>query len=152
VGLKPPAPNGGTHVIVCVDPFSKWVEIAVLPELDSSNSATWFYDEIICRYVVPCVVRSNQGREYCGDFHDLLLRLGVKHRPIATMWPRANGQAERYVALVKQGIRKLCTECEEGVHWWDILPEVARGLRHLPHKATGFSPHVIVFGQQHAFP
>jgi Integrase core domain len=91
VGLKPPAPNGGTHVLVCVDPFSKWVELAVMPELDSSNTATWFYDEIICRYGVPSVVRTDQGREFCGDFHDLLTRVGARHRPIATMWPRANG-------------------------------------------------------------
>lgn len=89
--LKPAAPNGGTDVIVCVDPFSKWVELAVLPELDSTNTATWFFDEIICRYGVPTIVRSDQGREYWGDFHSMLVRLGVKHRPIATMWPRANG-------------------------------------------------------------
>ena len=59
VGLKPPAPNGGTDIVLGVDPFSKWVELAVMPELDSTNTATWFADEIISRYGVPAIVRTD---------------------------------------------------------------------------------------------
>lgn len=33
-----------------------------------------------------------------------------------------------------------------------MLPEIARALRHLPHRATKFSPFVIVFGQQPRLP
>ena len=57
------------------------------------------------------MVRSDQGIEYRGKFHDYLVALGVVHRPIATMNPRANGQVERFNRTIKQGVRKLTTAC-----------------------------------------
>ena len=35
VSLSPPAPNGGTSVVIAVDLFSKWLEFGILAHLDS---------------------------------------------------------------------------------------------------------------------
>jgi hypothetical protein len=31
VNLSPPSPTGSTTVIVCIDPFTKWVELGDIP-------------------------------------------------------------------------------------------------------------------------
>jgi hypothetical protein len=89
--LVPPAPDGSTDIILAVDPFSKWVEAAPLKTLDSHHTATFFDQQILCRYGCPSIVRSDQGVEYQGEFHSLLTSLGVRHRSISTLHPRANG-------------------------------------------------------------
>jgi hypothetical protein len=87
--------------VVCVDTMTKWVEIGTIPVHDSRSTAGWFHEHIICRYGVPSVVRSDLGTEYQGRFHEYLVSLGVKHRPISTMNPRANGQVECFNRVVK---------------------------------------------------
>jgi hypothetical protein len=49
--------NSGLSLVVCVDVFSKWVEILKIPSRESE--ATWqhFYEQVICRYGVPRGVR-----------------------------------------------------------------------------------------------
>ena len=85
------APGGAKHLIVAIDCFTKWVEVGILPTLDSHATAAWFHSTIVCRYGVPGIVRSDHGREYMGEFDAYMMRLGISHRIIATRNPRANG-------------------------------------------------------------
>ena len=52
-------------------------------------------------------MRSDRGTEYSGAFDSYLQAQGVEHRRIATMNPRANGQVERMVGVIKSGIRRI---------------------------------------------
>ena len=62
------------------------------------------------------------------------------------MHPRANGQAERTVRTIKEGLRRLLARCDGG-NWWDLLPDVVRAIRLLPKAATGHPPYVLAFKQ-----
>ena len=53
---------------------------------------------------------------------------------------------ERYNAELRAGIRRMCSWVE-GAEWWDVLPDVLRGLRTLPHRVTGVSPYLLLFKQ-----
>ncbi len=75
----------------------------------------------------------------------------MAHSLIATNNPRANGQVERYVRTLKEGIRTFMGTCEGG-RWWECLGDVARGLRTIPTRSTGFSPHFVVFKQTPVLP
>ena len=110
----PPSPRGEQHVIVAVDCFTKWVEVGILPSLDSHSTAQWFHDQVICRYGVPGLVRTDRGHEYLGEFNAYLTRLGISHRLITTMNPRANGQIERYNRTLEAGLHKLAAACPGG--------------------------------------
>lgn len=48
--------------------------------------------------------------------------------------------------MVKQGIRKFAAACP-GSKWWEFLPDIARAIRLVPMKATGYSPFVLVYKQ-----
>ena len=54
-------------------------------------------------------------------------------------------------AVIKAGIRK-CLAAHPGSFWWEVLPDVLRGIRVLPARATQVSPHVSVFKQYPALP
>ena len=40
----------------------------------------------------------------------------------------------------------------EGGRWWECLGDVARGMRVIPARSTGFSPHFVVFKQPPVLP
>ena len=61
--------------------------------------------------------------------------MGVQHRYITTNNPRANGQAERMVRSIKEGITRCLADCPDA-KWWEVLGDVARGLRLAISKAT----------------
>jgi hypothetical protein len=69
---------------------------------------------------------------------------GISHRFITTMNPRANGQAERMVRSVKEGIVRCIDDCKDA-RWWEVLGDVARGLRLSLNRATNHSPYHLVF-------
>ena len=59
IGLSPPAPDGSTAVVVCVDCVTKWAEVGIVQHVDSYHTARFFNDSVLCRYGVPRVVRSD---------------------------------------------------------------------------------------------
>ena len=67
------------------------------------------------------------------------------------MHPRANGQAERYIGLLKGGLRRLLEE-HPNSQWWEFVPEVARALRILPTASSGVSPYLLVFKHRPTVP
>ena len=76
--MVPPAPDGGTSILVCVDPFTRWVEAFPLPHLTSQAVADTFHREIVCRYGLCATVRTDRGVEYAGVFRKYLLAQGVR--------------------------------------------------------------------------
>ena len=80
--------------MVCINPFSHWIEIGALPSLNSHEVAKWFHNEIVCRYGLPLIVWSDKGSERKGKFDAYLRANGVDHRFTATMNPRSNGLVE----------------------------------------------------------
>ena len=65
--------------MACIDPFSRWIEIGALPSLNSHEVAKWFHNEIVCRYGLPLIVRSDKGSECKGEFDAYLRANGVDH-------------------------------------------------------------------------
>ena len=131
VRLSPPAPNGAQDVLVCIDPFSRWIEIGAIPNLNSHEVAQWFHNEIVCRYGLPLIVRSDKGSKYKGEFDSYLRANGVDHRFTATMNPRSNGLVERANRIIKSALRRSAGACPQG-HWWEVLGYIARSFRILP--------------------
>lgn len=64
--------------MVAVDPMTKWVEIGALRDKASATVATWFHENITCRYGPPARVRSDQGTEFKGAFSTYLDSIGCK--------------------------------------------------------------------------
>lgn len=59
MNLSPASPTGATSIIVAVCAFSKWVELGALENVDSECTTRWFHDNIICRFGLPAIVRTD---------------------------------------------------------------------------------------------
>ena len=62
------------------------------------------------------------------------------------MNPRANGMVERFNRTIKAGIRKLLGMSPD-LRWWEVIPDVVRGMRVIAQRSTGASPYLLAFKQ-----
>ena len=69
----------------------KWVKLRVLTSMDAETIKRWFHENIVCRYGVPRIVRTDGGSEFKGAFHHYLLESGVRQQVISTRNPCAIG-------------------------------------------------------------
>ena len=49
LSLQPPAPNGGTTIVLAIDAWTKWLEYKIINPLDSRETSIFLYEDVICR-------------------------------------------------------------------------------------------------------
>ena len=54
---------GNRYVLVMVDCFSMWTELCPLPDKTAHSVADAFFNQVVCRFGMPSVIHSDQGRE-----------------------------------------------------------------------------------------
>ena len=59
IGPLPESNNGDKWVIVAVDCYSRWVELAALKDKASDTTARWFMESILARYGKCAYVRTD---------------------------------------------------------------------------------------------
>lgn len=75
-----------------VEPVSSTSASAVIPKLD----------QLLATFGTPKIVRSDNGPPFNGEeFAKFAHALGFKHRKVTPLWPRANGEVERFVKTLK---------------------------------------------------
>ena len=78
VRVKPSGPGGVCHIVVAVCAFAKWVELGVLAHIDAETIRKWFHENIVCRYGLPSIVRTDGGAEFKGEFRTYLRESGIR--------------------------------------------------------------------------
>ena len=101
-------------MIVGVNTFTRWVKMGHIPTLTSHDMATWFYKNITCWFGLPCMVRTDCGSKYQGEFDQYMRAKGVHHHLISTEHPRANGLVEWQNRTIKAAIHKFLAHCPAG--------------------------------------
>ena len=56
--------KGNRYVLVMVDCFSRWTDACPLSDKTAISVADAFFSNIVCRFGMPSVIHSNQGREF----------------------------------------------------------------------------------------
>ena len=111
-----------------VEPVSSTSEKAVIPILDKVFSQEGF----------PLVLKTDNGPPMNSPkFSRWLEGAGTKHRKITPLWPKANGEAERFMKTLNKAVR---TAILEKGSWKQELYRFLRHYRATPHSTTGKSP------------
>jgi len=85
--------SGNNYVLMMVDQFTKWVEMAVLPDQSAKSVAEKFLVHFIVTFGCPLEVHSDQGRNFDSNlFRALLFRIGHSQDhddtlPPLVQWP-----------------------------------------------------------------
>jgi len=138
--------------MVCVEAYTKWVELIPLPDKEAIHTADAFLHHVIGRYGAMAEVVTDRGREWEGAFQDLLVQCLVDHRRTSPSHPQANGMAERTVQTVKLALAKMVEQGGVPEEWETHLSWVALGYNCSVQKSTGFSPYQLLFAQTPVVP
>ena len=131
-------------VLVCVDAFTKWVEVAPLKRHDGTCVAAEF-TKICQRWGAPDVIRVDNGTEFRNAIVQLLfLLMGVDVRCGAVRHPQSQGSVERMNRTILTLIRKLLRSSD----WKEDLGMLLFHYRNRPHSATGLTPMEAMVGWQ----
>ena len=96
----------GVHYLLCVDYYSKWIEVAKLDNLTSGNIICHLKSQF-ARYGIPDELIGDNGPQYASSaFTDFSRSYGFVHTTSSSHFPQANGEAERAVQTIKNLLKK----------------------------------------------
>jgi hypothetical protein len=145
-------PRGNRYIMVCIEYFSKHVELIPLPDKRPETTAHAFLSHVLARFGSCAEVVTDQGTEWRGAFDALLESCFIDHRTTAPNHPQADGLAEHIVQTVKNALRKLCEQCADVRSWDESIHWVALGYRCSPQSSTGFSPYELLYARRPVIP
>ena len=137
-------------MLVCIEYFTKWVELIPLPSKSSKDSARTLLEGVLSRYGAPGEVLTDQGREFQGEFQTMLAHHEITLRLTSREHPQFDGLAERMVQTKKMGLRK-CLLDGWGKDWDELLPYIAIGYRMTKQKSLGYTHYFLMFGRDPIF-
>jgi hypothetical protein len=148
-------PQKYRYIAVAVDSVTKFVEMrplkgSKLKGVDSEAVADFLRTEILHRYPGVYEVVTDRGGEFGAKFTLLCKAWGIKHVQIAAKKPKANGQVERYMQVIKPALRK-CAHEHPG-EWHKHVSGVACDLRAANQDTIKMSPTMALFGREAILP
>jgi hypothetical protein len=143
------------YIAVAVDSVTIFVEVRPLrgtkaKGVDSEEVADFLQTEVLHGYPGVYEVVTDRGGEFGAKFTLLCKAWGIKHVRIAAKNPKANGQVERYMRVVKPALRK-CAHEHPG-EWHKHVSGVACDLRAASQESTKMSPTMALFGRETILP
>ena len=151
LGPFPESNQGNKYVLAVTDYFTKWVEIFAIPDQSAATCAKIILNEVIARFGCPYDIHSDQGHNYESALFSELCQLLEIHKTRTTPGhPRCNGQVECFnrtlVGMIKSYLRGQ-------QHNWDQhLGCLAAAYWATPHKSTGMTPNLLMFGREVRMP
>ena len=143
--------KGNRYVLVMVDCFSRWTEACPLPDKTALGVADAFFQQIVCRFGMPAVIHSDQGREFENKvMQELCLPCGAHKTQTTPYHPESDGLVERFNRTLLMMLAMFAGENRDD--WDDLLPAVMMAYRSSVHESTGLSPHRLMFGEECTLP
>lgn len=130
-------------ILVVIDSHSKWIE--AIPMVHATSCATKQHlKKMFAQFGIPRTVVTDNGSPFVSqEFEQFLVKSGINHLTSSPYHPATNGQAERAVQIVKQGLKKLKTGTMV-----DRLAQILFHYRITPHTSTGATPAMLLMGRE----
>nr|VZI00457.1 unnamed protein product [Spirometra erinaceieuropaei] len=104
VGPLPPS-SGFTHLLTCVDRYTRWAEDIPLPNTQAETIVKAFVSRWVAMFGVPSTVTTDRGASFKSAlFQTLLSFLGCTRIRTAAYHPAANSMVERLHRQLKTAL------------------------------------------------
>ncbi|GFU84690.1 uncharacterized protein K02A2.6, partial [Trichonephila clavipes] len=123
-----------------IDAHSKWLEVYPMKVTTTKKTIECLRDSF-ARFGLPRVLVSDNGSQFTSyEFQRFMHKNGVRHKTSAPFKPSSNGQAERYVATLKQSLRAM-HKYEDTIQ--QKLSTFLMQYRKAPNVTTTLSPAML---------
>ena len=132
-------------LVVGINYFTKWVEAEALAIIMEKNILSFFWRNIICRFGIPRVLVSNNGKQFDNSaFRDFCSKLDIKNHYSSPAHPQANGQVE----VTNRSLLKIIKTRLDGAKgiWSDELPSIMWAYQTIARTPTGETPFRLAYG------
>ena len=128
---------------IFVDSYSKWMDVQLMRKTDTASTITclkhWF-----SIYGLPNQLISDNGTQFTSEEFAKFMKLkGIKHICIAAYHQSSTGHAERYVQIVKKGMK-----CSSTSNLKEHVDQILLAHRSTPSSATGKTPSRLFLGRE----
>ena len=147
--ISPKSSSGHEFILVTIDYFTKWVEVASYARLTSARVASFIRSHIICRHGVPHELIFDRGLHFRAEVDTLLQRYGVQHHRSSAYRPQTNGAVEAANKNIKRILRKMV---ETSRDWSEKLPFTLWAYCTSFCTSTGATPYSLVYGMEAVLP
>ena len=145
-----PKARGYQYIVAARDDLSRAAEGRALKKISAAKIASFFWEQILCRYGAIGEVVTDNGPEVRGAFEELVRRYGIPHIKISPYNSKANGVVERGHFIIREAIIKSCrgniSKWPEKVHAAFFADRVTTS------RSTGFSPFYLLHGVHPVLP
>ena len=101
--INPHSRSGSTYILVMVDQFTKWVELAALPAQNAELTAKAFLKHFIKNIGCPLEVHTDQGKKFQSDLFTAFCKLLEIFETRTTPYhPSSNGQCDVFNRTILQ--------------------------------------------------
>lgn len=142
-------PNEQEYVVVTVDAFTKYVLLRYTND-KSQYSTLAALKQVIHLFGAPRQIIVDGGREFLGDYKNYCDTFNIEIHSIAPGVSRANGQVERVMATLKNGL--VMIKNYETPDWHTALESLQLALNCTVHRTTGVTPLALLTRRQNCVP
>ena len=145
-------PTGGGYkfIVAARDDLSLAAEGRALRASNASSLASFFWEQIFCRYGAVRQVVTDNGPEVEGAFRELLKRYRIPQTRISPYNKQANGVVERGHFTIRESLMKICGDKPEA--WAPHVPLAFFADKVSVSRVTGCSPFYMLHGVHPVLP
>ena len=130
-----------------VDYLMQYCEAIPIPNQTAETVAKEFVHKIITRYGVPTKLLTDQGRNFLPALlKGVCTLLGVQKIQTTLYHPQCNGMIERLHRSLADMISHFVGS--DGKNWDEVVPYALMAYRSAPDMSTGYSPHILLYGEE----
>ncbi|MEO1301457.1 MAG: DDE-type integrase/transposase/recombinase, partial [Bacteroidota bacterium] len=146
----PTAPGNFNYVLVCMDVFSKYVNLFKLRDKEAPGVAKCIQDLCLSRGM-PKKLGTDNGTEFVNHILNSLAKLmGIEKATSVVYRPQSQGAVERHNRQIIAEMQKRLEQY--GKNWAEHLPFVQYSYNSTPHSATGEAPFKVIYGREPPLP
>ena len=151
VGHFPKTEEGYTHVLVCVDLFTSWVEAGPLRGITAQEVCGSFKRLVLARHGCPEAVLTDKGVQFESKlFQEMCDVLKIRHLVSAAYHHQTNGKVERFNKFIENGLAQLVNADQK--NWSQQLDNVLMAYRMSVGRVTGENPFFLMYGRDPILP
>ena len=144
----PVTARGNDAIITIVDRLSKCaVFVPTTTEVTAKQLAKLFFENVFRHFGLPTVIVSDRDPRFLSNFWRALMEhLDVSMHLTAAYHPQSDGQAERHNRTI-QDMLSAYVNTSTRKDWDEHLVALEFAYNNSVHRATGYSPFYMLYGQ-----